>query len=169
MSAPELPAVFGNYVLGDTFHEVVSPPDISWLPQTVGWAWLGAALAVLLLYRAWRWWRHWYANRYRREAIARVRALQAAHDTGNWLGELNRLLKLSALAGYPRREVAALTGDRWVRFLNAQCPEPAFTGRHAQLLARGPYRPQAPAEADREGLLRASLHWLETHRGPADA
>ncbi len=50
MSAPPLPDIFGNYVLGD-FVEVVSPENISWLPQTAGWVWLGAfLLAVLLRY-----------------------------------------------------------------------------------------------------------------------
>lgn len=160
--------MFGNYALGDAFNEVVSPPDISWFPQTIGWAWLGALLVLLLLHRGWRRWRHWHANRYRREAIARVRAMQAGHHADNWLAELNRLLKLTALAGFPRHQVAALTGDGWIGFLNAQCPEPAFTERHAELLASGPYRLEAPAEEDREGLLCASLRWLETHRGAAD-
>ena len=35
MSAPPLPDIFGNYILGD-FVEVVSPENVSWLPQTVG-------------------------------------------------------------------------------------------------------------------------------------
>ena len=65
MSAPPLPEAFGNYALGD-FAEVVSPAAVSWLPQTVAWRWLAAALAVYLLYRGWRWLRHWHRNRYRR-------------------------------------------------------------------------------------------------------
>ena len=59
MSAPPLPDIFGNYVLGD-FAEVVSPQAISWLPQTIGWAWLGVALLVLLLRYLFKWIRKWY-------------------------------------------------------------------------------------------------------------
>ena len=73
MSAPPLPEVFGNYALGD-FVEVVSPAGVSWWPQTVGWLWLGAGLLAYLGLRLWRFLRHWYRNRYRREAIARLQA-----------------------------------------------------------------------------------------------
>ena len=69
MSAPPLPEAFGNYALGD-FAEVVSPAAVSWLPQTVAWRWLAAALAVYLLYRGWRWLRHWHRNRYRRSIFS---------------------------------------------------------------------------------------------------
>ena len=53
MSAPPLPEAFGNYALGE-FVEVVSPADISWLPQTAGWTWVGIALLLFAGHRGWR-------------------------------------------------------------------------------------------------------------------
>lgn len=168
MSAPELPASFGNYVLGDAFHEVVAPAAISWLPQTAGWWWLAVILLLFAAHRGSRRLRTWYANRYRREASARLRAMRHAAVGQDWLGELNRLLKLTALAAFPRPQVAGLSGADWVAFLNAQCAEPPFSNQHTALLALGPYTLQIPGHNARDSLLAASLRWVETHRGPAD-
>ncbi len=166
MSAPELPEIFGNYLLGDEFVEVVAPAAVSWLPQTAGWAWLGlAALALLARYAARRV-RRWYHNRYRREAIARLGQLPGGDDDGLWLVELNRLLKLTALAGFSREQVARLSGEEWVRFLNRQCSEAPFTREQGLLLAAGTYRAEAVDQATREQLLAASLAWVRTHEGP---
>ena len=74
MSAPALPEIFGNYLLGEEFVEVVSPAVVSWLPQTAGWACLGAVCLALLMRYGYRRLRQWYRNRYRREALARLDA-----------------------------------------------------------------------------------------------
>ena len=126
MSAPDLPEIFGNYVLGE-FVEVVSPEGVSWLPQTAGWYWLGAVLLALLIRYAWRRLQRWYRNRYRREAAARLRQLTAELSPERAPLELNRLLKLTAMAGFSRDAVAQLHGEAWVDFLNSQCDAPPFT------------------------------------------
>jgi hypothetical protein len=168
MSAPPLPEAFGNYALGD-FAEVVAPPAISWLPQTAGWKWVGILLLAAVLYRAGRYAARWYRNRYRREAAARIRALPDSADPSALVAELNRLLKLTTLAAWPREDVARLSGDEWVNFLNRQCPAPAFDVRQSQLLATGAYCPDVPDVETRENLLAASLAWVEQHRNPRDA
>lgn len=168
MSAPGLPASFGNYALGDGFHEVVAPAAVSWLPQTSGWGWLAVVLLLFAAHRGNRRLRTWYANRYRREASARLRAMHHVDAGPAWLGELNQLLKLTALAAFPRPQVAGLSGEDWVAFLNAQCTEPPFSEQHVALLASGPYLLQVPEQSVRHSLLAASQRWVETHRGPAD-
>ena len=168
MSAPELPGIFGNYVLGEDFVEVTAPDAISWLPQTVGWKCLALIVGVLLLRLCWRRLRHWYRNRYRREALTRLATLaqQAPHE--QWLSDLNQLLKLTALAGYSRARVARLTGDERVEFLNSVCAEAPFSGNSGRLLASGVYALQLPPEGEREQLLAASRLWMTSHRGRDD-
>jgi hypothetical protein len=166
VSAPSLPDVFGNYVLGD-FVEVVSPEAISWWPQTVGWLWLGAALLALLLRYAWRRLQHWYRNRYRREAVARLRQLKQANPSDDLLIDLNKLLKLTALAAFSREQVARLSGTEWVAFLNAHCPSKPFSAELGNLLAKGVYESTPLAETTRESLLTASVEWVRQHENPA--
>lgn len=166
MSAPPLPDIFGNYVLGD-FVEVVSPEDISWLPQTTGWAWLAGLMGVLLLRYSWRKLRHWHHNRYRREAAVKLQ--QIAQDTAQerWLIELNKLLKLTALVAFSREQVARLSGQEWVDFLNKHCVSAPFSPDHCNLLARGVYENTSVADATRQALIAACLNWVQNHKAPA--
>jgi hypothetical protein len=165
VSAPPLPEIFGNYALGD-FAEVVSPDAVSWLPQTVGWRIVAVVLLGLVLYRGWKALRHWYRNRYRREAAVRLRQLSGAG--GVLAGDVNQLLKLTALVAFPREQVARLYGEEWTDFLNRQCPAPPFDPEAAQLLALGAYRAVAVEGQVKDALLAASLAWVKTHGNPLD-
>lgn len=168
MSAPPLPDAFGNYALGD-FIEVVAPPAVSWLPQTPGWWWLGAVLLVILLHRSWRRLRHWYRNRYRREAAGQLQQLARTGNPQTLAGEVNRLLKLTALAAFSREQVARLSGEEWVRFLNRSCPGKPFAPEQAEVLALGAYRQQPLDDPSRQRLIGASLHWVREHENGRDA
>jgi hypothetical protein len=161
MSAPPLPEVFGNYALGE-FSEVVAPGAISWWPQTAGWWLVAAALAVWCARRLWRRAKHWYRNRYRREALQR---LQPLNNRPDFVAQVNRLLKLAAMAAYSRTQVAALSGEEWSHFLNAQCPQAVFDTHQAALLAGAQYRELAVDEAAAAQLKAAAQRWLREHRG----
>ena len=161
MSLPPLPDVFGNYALVG-FHDIVAPAAINWLPQTPGW-WLVAAIIGVLLAR-WigRKLRHWYRNRYRGEALRRLQSIADIADEG-FIGELNKLLKITALAAYSRPEVARLTGPAWVEFLNTRC-DTRFVIEQATALATGSYLPQTLSQPTRDALLETSRGWILHHR-----
>ncbi len=167
MSAPPLPDAFGNYALGD-FVEVVPPAAISWLPQTTGWKLVGIVLAGLAVYHGWRRLRHWYRNRYRREAATRLARLAGNAEGTLQAADINRLLKLTALAAFPREQVAQLHGADWIEFLNGQCVSPPFDSEQAQLLALGSYRAIAVDGAARSALVASSLTWVREHGNPLD-
>ena len=167
MSAPPLPEAFGNYALGD-FVEVVSPEAINWWPQTTGWWWLGAALLGYALYRGWWSLRRWYHNRYRREAADRLQLLAGAAESPGLVADINRLLKLTAIAAYSREQVARLSGDDWVSFLNQHCPGAPFSQEQGQLLSVATYTGQAVAADTGRQLLAAGLTWVQQHENPLD-
>jgi hypothetical protein len=164
MSAPPLPDIFGNYALG-AFVEVVTPGPISWWPQTTGWLCLGLVLTVFGGVLAWKKLRHWYANRYRREAALEIRKLADNRAADSILPQLNQLLKRVALAAYSREEVAMLSGQPWADFLNRQCAVPTFSDTQLELLATGGYRAVNVDEDGARGLLDAALLWIESHQG----
>lgn len=169
MKAPPLPDTFGNYALGD-FAEVVLPDAISWMPQTTGWLWLGGALILLLLHKGFNKARLWHADRYRREARRRLTQLEMQNSSSNWLSEINKLLKLAAMAAYSREEVAALWGNEWTSFLNEQCAKPPFTNEQKELLAQATYTLSDTVHSTltQQALLDAALLWVEKHlRRPA--
>jgi hypothetical protein len=166
VSAPPLPDTFGNYALGD-FVEVVAPAAINWWPQTTGWWWVAAALIVVLGRYGWRRLRYWYRNRYRREATVRLQQLAATSANDNWLLDINRLLKLTALAAFSREQVASLSGEAWVNFLNRQCTTPPFSAQQSQLLALGTYTGQTVATAHRQQMVDACVTWVREHENTA--
>lgn len=163
MSAPPLPDAFGNYALGD-FVEVVSPQAINWLPQTTGWWWLGAVLALLLLRSLWQRLRVWYHNRYRREAQRRLQQLSPDATGPDLALKVNKLLKLTAMAAYSRERVASLSGQEWVDFLQQQTAAPVFSEQQCGTLAAGMYRAQPLDNANGQNLIKASLEWVRDHR-----
>jgi hypothetical protein len=166
VSAPPLPEAFGNYALGD-FVEVVSPAAINWLPQTIGWWWLGAFLLALTLRKLWQRLRHWYRNRYRREGLQRLQSL-TTEEPAEKLREVNKLLKLVAMAAYSRERVASLSGPDWAEFLNRQCPAPAFSAAQCQALAGDIYRPDNIDSAALSALIEASGNWVREHQETLD-
>lgn len=164
MSAPALPEIFGNYSLGD-FVEVVSPAAIDWWPQTIGWLWLAIALLALTGYRGWKRLQHWYRNRYRGEAAVMLQQFQGGEAA---VGDINRLLKLTALAAFSREQVASLSGESWGDFLNQQCESPPFDGEQLELLAMGSYNNAPLDQQAARKLLSASLAWVQQHKNPRD-
>ena len=56
---------------------------------------------------------------------------------------LSRLLRRYALTRFPRREVAGLAGDDWLRFLDAHGGDNSFTQGSGRVLQDIPYRPGA--------------------------
>lgn len=152
-----------------TLKDIVVPPPVSWFPQTWGWAVLALIVAVIAVILILHWLKRYRADRYRREALRELDALKAQWNAPSGdedaVAALAVLLKRVALAAYPRREVAALTGAPWTEFLRNQTGgtlDPAL----AAMLDDGEYRkaekaatgtPSVPAIAS------GVRQWIEEH------
>ena len=159
---------FGNYMLHG-IDEIQIPEPVSWWPQTIGWKVLALALMLWLLYRLYRLAQRWWINRYRRAALAQLDALEMQAD-GRYqqvLANLPELLKATALQAYPRTEIAALSGEQWLAFLDSHYDGPAFSdtpGRQLLTVAyQEPSRWQLSAE-DANQLITMSRRWIQRHR-----
>ncbi len=161
MSAPPLPEVFGNYAIKG-IEELLPPEPVSWWPATPGW-WLLAAATVALVTRwSWRRWRRWQRDRYRRDALARLAAL--CGDPGQQLQAAAIILKGTALAVYPRPEVAGLSGHDWLAWLETHGAK--FSADSRLLLAETQYRSQREPEANAVAQLVAEASaWVRQHQG----
>ncbi len=142
--------------------ELPLPEPASWLPATPGWLVVGAIVLAIVGWLAWRRWRAWQRERYRREALARIEAMRGAVGA---LAELPLVLRTTALAAFPRDEVASLRGDDWVTWLNRNGAR--FEPADAEWLDCLPYDASAadrlPADMAAR-LLEASRAWVRSHR-----
>ena len=143
-------------------HALVMPEPVPWLPTTPGW-WITAAwLLAVLLVIGWSLVKRRRENRYRRDALAELRAIEAEARLGP--GESARriaaLVKRTALVAFPREDVAALYGGDWADFLRASAPGDRRIAEAADKLAVAAYRP----DADGSTLIGPARRWIQVHR-----
>lgn len=154
-------------------RDIHLPPAPELFPPAPGW-WVLALIAVaaLVVLVAWAY-RFWARNRYRREARRDLARLETAWrkdgDDFAYLANVQALLKRVALTRYKRIDVASLTGERWVSFLDHTAQTHEFSMGAGQLLIDGHYRPVPTAfSADELTSLHAVAdHWIARHGDPA--
>lgn len=140
------------------------PPDLleALARPGVGGLLLGVLGVLALVY----WQRRRRAPARRR--LQEIAGLAAAHAVdGNaprLLAGLGRLLRAQAILKHGP-DAAALTGDAWLRWLDAHAPanaDAAFSRGVGRVLLDGPFRPPDAAVAlDRAALLALVGRWLE--------
>ncbi|MDP4640204.1 MAG: DUF4381 domain-containing protein [Pseudomonadales bacterium] len=147
-------------------RDIRLPEALHTLPAP-GWWLLGLLALALLGYGAYRLWRYWRGNAYRREALQELTRLQVNWQVDNnsleYLRLFTLLLKRVALTHYPRQTVAALTGDAWVTFLDKTLGSHEFTMGAGQVLIQGHYQPQA--DIDVAALHTLGQRWIKAHHG----
>ncbi|MEW4489888.1 DUF4381 domain-containing protein [Thalassoglobus sp. JC818] len=91
-------------------RDIVAQEPVSWWPLAPGW-WVVLGLCVFgLAVWAYRVFRQWRANAYRREAIALIEDARSA-------AEVASVLKRTSLSAFPRQNVAKLSGTEWCDWL----------------------------------------------------
>jgi len=144
------------------------PDAIGLWPLAAGW-WVLIALVVAgvgyLLYKQYLKWRWNAARRLALSELGRVRtAFESGADALTLGKELSELVRRSMLAYAPRGEVAGLTGDNWLAWLDRGLDDKPFTSGPGKTLESLPYqRPEKVAdEVDISGLIDAVHQRLRT-------
>ncbi|MEM6634710.1 MAG: DUF4381 domain-containing protein [Pseudomonadota bacterium] len=142
--------------LVDLMGELIPPPDpalIPLIPQTIGWP----ILLVLILGATL--WIMRQRRRVRRADAYRGAAIAALETAGSDPETVARILRQTALAAYPRTDVAGLFGPAWLDFLDATCAETRFRDGPGAVLSTAPYRPgEALPDATVDLVRRWVLH-----------
>lgn len=150
----------------DQLRDIHLPEPISWWPPAPGW-WLLALVTLVILgagLLAAR--KYLHKNQYRRTALA---ALQAAYENLHpgddhrlFLERTAALLRRVAIQAYGRQEVAALTGSRWLGFLDRTGNTDQFSNGPGAVLADGHYKSRV--QTDPERLTALLRQWIKEHR-----
>jgi hypothetical protein len=156
----------------EKLHDVVLPPPVSMTPQTAGWYVLFALAGLLLLVTCVALARKRLRNRYRREALRELAALEAGAGDGAArnaaLRALPGLLRRTALAVWPRDEVAPLSGDAWLTFLDRTYGGDGFAKGPGKLVALAAYEPDRDlagiGEKDAREAFALAGEWIRRHR-----
>jgi hypothetical protein len=146
-------------------RDIHLPEPVGWWPPAPGW-WLllAALLALFLLLSLWR--RQARLRRWRREARTAISRLRQQHqqrpESGRAVVEqLSALLRRIAITRFPAVEVASLSGEAWLQFLDRPLKgSNAFQQGAGRLLAQAPYRSQHVNIREVEALLNLAERWL---------
>ena len=141
------------------------PDAISWWPLAPGW-WMLLGLLIVLGLVVWLLMRFYRKRRLRRAAFAELKGIQAIYrDTNDSLEFVRRisvLLRRVALSFRSRKQVAGLSGEEWLEFLDQGVAgseqHGGFTAGVGRVLIEAPYNPRA--EVDVEGVSRLAKEWL---------
>ena len=152
-------------------HEIILPDPVSWMPQTIGWY---VVFGLILLVAGW--WvygrlRRFQKNRYRRVALAELdvieQELQRPEGCAKALEEIPVLLKWTALSAFPRSDVASLSGEKWLSFLDKTMGGKDFAEDEGRLLCELAYAPAVKnltLPEERIGnLLQLIRRWIQEH------
>lgn len=161
-SPPEIKPIANDPVAG--LIDIPLPREVSLWPET--WA---SRIAVVVLFAAivvaaWQSIRHYRVNRYRREALAEFQRMVDANATpGQLLAQLSVLLRRTALAAFPREQVASLAGSAWLSFLDRTSDGSQFSSGIGHLLGNAPYQPTPPGDTELRALTALVRQWITGH------
>lgn len=152
-------------------HEILLPDPVSRLPQTAGWYVLFGVVLLGLLAWAYAGLRRFRADRYRRLALAELGGLErefaASRDRSRVLPQIAVLLKRTALSAYARTDVAGLSGESWLAFLDRTAGCRVFSEGPGRLFGEIAYVTAARIEQiPEEGiadLFRFARGWIRKH------
>jgi len=134
------------------------PAPVSWWPPAPGW-WALAALALIVAALAY--WIQVYRrhNRWRGRALKELARLREAAPE-LLLRELSVLLRRVAISRFPRRDVAAISGEAWLSFLDGTLDSgTAFRSGAGRVLLSGPYA--GKVDYDAPALVALCERWIK--------
>lgn len=146
----------------DQFHDVVTPPRISWWPLADGWYVVALIVLVVVVASMFRWHSHWRKNAYRRKALQEWQYISSSTTGREQLQALAMLLKRTALAAFPRQQVASLCNRDWLQFLDRTAGLTVFENGPAQVLVTSTYDPRM-TQCD-SAAVEAVRNWIVQHR-----
>lgn len=144
-------------------HDIVPAPPVPWWPPAPGWYVMAALITVAGAVLAWRWLVRRRRNAYRRQALS---LLDGLNPEAGMMPEVAALVRRTALSAFPREEVAPLTGEGWLAFLDRTGGNPVSTHGPEHRLAELVYGTRTADPEERHQLIAAVRRWIKTHRVP---
>ncbi len=147
-------------------RDIHLPNPVSWWPPALGW-WMLIILLILVILSI----KIFLVIKRRRSVqIAAIKALKQIseafktdQDAHRLVKSLSILMRRICLSYFPRKKVAALTGEKWLLFLDECLDWGNLTDRFSQgsgrALITAPY--QKRAEIDGDQLLFLCGHWIK--------
>lgn len=146
-------------------RDITTPAPPGWWPPAPGW-WLLGLLGLLATWAAWRWLHARRRTRLLRLAEVELDALRRHAGEPGFAAAVSRWLRQVALLHYGPRQVAGLSGRRWLEHLDQALGGKDFREGPGAQLEQAPYR-RDPRCEDPATLIELCARWLRALRREA--
>lgn len=153
----------------DRLHDIVPPDPVSWWPPAPGWIVVLVFAVMVGIGFLMRWFLQWQRNAYRREALEMLSEIELRLDDAcDWRGvlaEINALMKRTSLTVWPREQVASLSGEEWLAFLDQSASMAEFSSGAGTELGAGSFSVDS-GSVDKErsaALIQTCRRWVLRH------
>lgn len=149
---------------------VIAPEPVSFWPPQPGWYLVIVILLLIIIYGVNKYLQYQKKNRYRKLALQQFEIIKnSSHPIPdqNIILALNKLLKVTAINGFPRKEVACLSGKAWVNFLEQSCKKVKLSEDAKYVLASSEFVPPQRYKIEEQEwseLLAISERWIKNHK-----
>jgi hypothetical protein len=145
--------------------DIPLPREASLWPQTWEARIATVVLLSIVIAAVWRLLHDRHVNRYRREALAELNRVGPARNSApsELLTKLALLVRRTALAAFPREQVASLAGPAWLSFLDRTYGGQEFSHGVGRLLASAPYQQMPFDDAELKLLVDLVGRWIRGH------
>jgi hypothetical protein len=141
-------------------RDIHVPAPVSWWPPAPGW-WALLVVLLIAIGLGYMLYRRRRRNLWRGGALAELARLRDAAPERQ-LREVSVLLRRVAISRFPRHDVAALTGEAWLAFLDRTLGDgAAFQSGVGRVLLSAPYINTAEVEVDAAALLILCERWIK--------
>lgn len=147
-------------------RDIHLPEAVGLWPLAPGWWILIALFLALVAGSIWYWRKRVISMAFKREALSQLEALNDLRDNNGlqYVQALNALLKQTALTAHARAEVAALSGQQWLEYLDQHFSQSAFVSGAGRCLADAPYKPSLATE-ELSALHLLAQQWISEQPG----
>ncbi len=147
-------------------RDIHLPDAIGWWPLAPGWYLLAITVLLILVVSLFFSVRRYINGRSRRHALHLLATYQQQYQEemnhSLTAARVSELLKRVALVYFPRAEVASLTGEAWLHFLNSTARGVDFNDVRQELL-EAPY--ESTFSRDLGSLFNIARRWIIQRRG----
>lgn len=144
------------------------PETVGSWPMAYGWYLLMILSLMILAFLMYILYRSFKRAQIKRQALSLLKAYETQHqqdkNSAFMCARVSELLKRVALVYFPREQVAALSGEKWVQFLNQTGKQLDFDSVYEELIEM-PYRDQSGFH-DLSKLFKLSRQWISQRKRP---
>ncbi|NLR93023.1 DUF4381 domain-containing protein [Flammeovirga agarivorans] len=150
--------------LANEVLDFIPPEKVDMTPSAPGWYIVGGIFLLIMLVGVVKMYFNYLGNAYKRTAIQQINTINPQSQSLNeGVYQINTILKRVALTTYERENVAQLSGQDWINFLNDHS-NIKFNQNDQDLLLNAAYmKDDSIREGQLTSLANTAIKWIKNH------